>query len=297
MTIAETVPAKPKQVAQRRSEWRRSLSVFLKPRPAKAGIVILASIFIFIAVGPLLVPISPYDTSNMINSAPSLLHPFGTDYRGRDLFAQVAFGSHSTLSIAILAALGADIIGTIVGVFAGYYQKLNGILSATNDTVLAFPALPLLILLLLLFTYTDLFATLLLMLLLWAPISRAIRPQVTSLKNLPYVDAAKMSGMSDARIISRIIVPGIAPISVAYFILNVATSVIVVTALEFLGIGNVNDVTWGSILYWAQQFAFYNGDWWWILAPGLIISFFAIAFALLGFALEEVFNPRLRSRR
>ncbi|MHB8566184.1 MAG: ABC transporter permease [Nitrososphaerales archaeon] len=292
-TTAEVAPHEKRH----RSEWRTSLAVFLKPPPAKAGLVILAAIFLFIVVGPLLVTVSPYHTSNLINSPPSLAHPFGTDYRGRDLFAQVAFGSHSTLTIAVLAALGADILGSIVGVFAGYYQRLNGILSATNDTVLAFPALPLLILLLLLFTYTDFFVTVLLALLLWAPISRAIRPQVTSLKNLPYVDAAKMSGLSDLRIIAKIIIPGIAPISVAYFILNVATSVIIVTALEFLGIGNVNSVTWGSILYWAQQFAFYNGDWWWILAPGLIISFFAISFALLGFALEEVFNPRLRSRR
>ena len=88
--------------------------------------------------------------------------------------------------------------------------------------------------------------------------------------------------------------PEVAPIAIAYFVLTVATGIVLVSALQFLGVGNPDLISWGSMLYWAQQFAFYYGDWWWILAPGLSISLVATGFALIGFSLEEVANPRLR---
>ena len=269
--------------------------MFLRPKAAKAGLIILAVVLAILLVGPFVVKFGPYQTTSALNQAPTLQHPFGTDYRGRDVYSQIIYGAFETLHVSFLAALGAVLLGTVVGVFSGYFGKLSGILTAANETILAFPAVPFLILLLLLFGANDVFVISVLILVLWAPISRALRPQVMSLKGLPYIDAAKMSGMSDVRIVFRTIIPSIAPISLAYFILQSATAVIITTGLQFLGIGNVNIVSWGSVLYWAQQYAFYNHDWWWILAPGIFISLLAISFALIGFALEEVFNPRLRS--
>jgi peptide/nickel transport system permease protein len=101
--------------------------------------------------------------------------------------------------------------------------------------------------------------------------------------------------MSNFQIIARIIIPEIASLAIAYFVLTVAAAIVLVTALQFLGVGNPNIVSWGSMLYWAQQFAFYAGDWWWIIAPGAAISVVAMAFALVGFSIEEVMNPRLRA--
>lgn len=295
MTQTIAVPEEGEQAG--RSQWRTNLRVFLKPKTSKAGLAMLLVIIGIVLIGPMIVHQSPSAYSSAINRPPTLTHPFGTDYLGRDIFAQVTLGSYNTLPIAILAALGSVILGTLVGVFAGYFERLNAGLSATSEIILALPALPLLILLLSLYGSSNSLMTLVLTLVLWPPITRAIRPQVASLKKLPYVDAAKIAGLSDLKVVFRVVLPGIAPISVAYFVLNVATSVIIVTALEFLGLGNVNVASWGSVLYWAQQFAFNYGDWWWVLAPGLIISLFAISFALMGFAVEEVINPRLRSRR
>lgn len=218
-----------------RSEWRHNLHVFLRPKAAKAGLIILAVVLAILLVGPFVVKFGPYQTTSALNQAPTLQHPFGTDYRGRDVYSQIIYGAFETLHVSFLAALGAVLLGTVVGVFSGYFGKLSGILTAANETILAFPAVPFLILLLLLFGANDVFVISVLILVLWAPISRALRPQVMSLKGLPYIDAAKMSGMSDVRIVFRTIIPSIAPISLAYFILQSATAVIITTGLQFFG--------------------------------------------------------------
>ena len=101
--------------------------------------------------------------------------------------------------------------------------------------------------------------------------------------------------MSDFQIIRKIMIPEVTSLAIAYFVLTVSAAVVLVTALQFLGVGNPTEVSWGSMLYWAQQFAFYAGDWWWILAPGVSITLVALAFALIGFSVEEVMNPRLRA--
>lgn len=279
-------------------ENRDLLSKFkyvLKPRASRAGIIMVLAIVLLLAVGPFVIRYSPYAISPSINSAPSLSHPFGTDYRGRDIFSQVVWGAQVSLLVAVIASIGSVILGTFAGIVSGYSEKLESPVSGLSDMVLALPALPFLILLGLLFQPTDALITSILIIVLWAPLSRAIRAQVSSIKKLRYVDAARISGYSSFGIVFRIILPEIIPISMAYVVINTASSIIIVTALEFLGVGNVDIVSWGSILYWAQQFGFYAGDWWWILAPGLVISFFATGLALIGYAVEELSNPRLRS--
>jgi ABC-type dipeptide/oligopeptide/nickel transport system permease subunit len=195
--------------------------------------------------------------------------------------------------VGTAAALGAVLLGLLVGVMAGYYDRLEGILTSTADIVMTFPALSLMLLIGSLYAFSDELAILILILVLWPLAARSIRSQTLTVKKRGYVDAAKMSGMGGLRIIWKIIIPSVAALTFAYFVLNVAGGIILITALEFLGVGNPNNVSWGSMLYWAQQFAFYYGDWWWILAPGLSISVIAMAFALIGFSIEEVTNPRL----
>ena len=134
-----------------------------------------------------------------------------------------------------------------------------------------------------------------LVLVLWAPVARAIRAQTLSVKKLAYVDAGRTSGLKDRHIVTGIIFYEVAPIAVAYFIINISVSLILITALEFLGVGNPLVVSWGSIMYWAQQYAFGERAWWWVIAPGAIISLFCTAFGLIGFSFEEMINPRLRT--
>ncbi|MDA4129204.1 MAG: ABC transporter permease, partial [Thaumarchaeota archaeon] len=243
--------------------------------------------------GSLLSPYSPYQNSPAVDKPPDIAHPFGTDYLGRDLLTEIVWGSYSSLLVAVVAALGAALLGFFAGVFAGYYSKLEGVLSGTADSILTFPIIPLMILIGVLFIATDELIALLLIAFLWAPVTRAVRAQVASMKRLSYVDAERTSGLGDLSIVMRVLVPEVGAIGVAYFVLNVVFSIAIATALEFLGIGNPNVVSLGSILYWAQQYGFTAGAWWWILAPGLLISLFALGFALIGFSLEEIMNPRL----
>jgi peptide/nickel transport system permease protein len=238
---------------------------------------------------------SPYTPSNSLYAPPSLNHILGTDYEGHDLFSQLVWGSIPSLFVGIAGALGSVILGLVVGVLSGYYGKLGIGLGFATDTVMAFPTIPLLILVASLFLPTDVLLIFLLALVMWPVVARAIRAQVSAVKKLPYVDAARVSGMRDRAIITNVIIPEVGAIAIAYFIINVALAIILTTALEFLGVGNPTVVSWGSILYWAQQYAFFTHSWWWVVAPGFLISLVSTGFALVGFSIEEVLNPRLRT--
>ena len=149
--------------------------------------------------------------------------------------------------------------GFVVGVLGGYYKRLEWVLSASTDAILSIPSLPLLILIGIIFVVTNQLIIGGLMLVLWPPAARAVRSQVASIKKLPYVDAARTSGYSDWRIIWQVIVPKVGSIAMAYFVLLVSVSIVLVTALEFIGVGNPQIVSWGSILYFAQQYGFFSG--------------------------------------
>lgn len=264
-------------------------------RSAKVGVGILVAYLLFVIVGTFLTPYSPSASTITRDSPPSLAHPFGTDFDGHDLLSQVVFGAYPSLFVGLGAALGAVLIGVLIGVIGGYFGKLEAPLSGITDVILTFPPLPLMILIGSIYPATDLMIMGVLIVVLWPVIARAIRAQVLSLKQRPFVETARVSGMSDFELIWKVIIPEIVPLAIAYFVLTVASAIVFVTALQFLGVGNPNEISWGSTLYWAQQFAFYSGDWWWILAPGLSVTLVATAFALIGFSTEEVMNPRLRT--
>jgi peptide/nickel transport system permease protein len=275
---------------------RRSFLIgLLRKRSAKVGFVILVAYAVVIIIAPLLVPYSAYKASGPPNSPPSASHPFGTEFLGRDVFSQTVSGAYVSIPIGIATATGAVLIGFLVGILAGYFDKLEGILISAADIIIVFPALPLMVLLGSIFPPNDEIITLIMVVVLWPPIARSIRSQVLSVRKRPFVDAAKTSGMSNLRVIWRVIIPEVASIAFAYFVLTVASSIVLVSALQFLGIGNPEIVSWGSMLYFAQQFGFYAGDWWWIMAPGLSITVVAVSLALIGFSFEELMNPRLRA--
>jgi peptide/nickel transport system permease protein len=259
------------------------------------GFALILAELVMVLVGPFFIRYSPYAIAGTPNSPPSFSYPFGTDYLGHDILAQVIYGAYPSLLVGLAAALGATLFGFIVGVLGGYFRKLEWVFSASTDSILSIPALPLLILIGIIFPVSNLLIVGGLMLVLWAPAARAVRSQVASVKKLPYVDAAKTSGFSDWAIVWRVIVPKVASIAQAYFVLLVSVSIVLATALEFIGVGNPQVVSWGSILFFAQQYGFFYGDWWWVLAPGLSITVVAAGFALIGFSFEEILNPRLRT--
>ena len=170
--------------------------------------------------------------------------------------------------MALLSAFATTVIGFLIGAFAGFFSRPNAILGGATDVVMAVPALPAMVLIGLAFTPSNLLIALLLTAFLWPPLARGIRSQVMSVKRLAYVDSARIAGLSEIKVLWKVILPEVAPIGMAYFIVTISLGVVIATALEFVGIGSALDVTWGSILYWAQGYAFALGDWWWILGPG-----------------------------
>jgi len=262
---------------------------------AKIGILIIACVLGFLFSAVLFGHHSPQAIVGPADAPPSLKYPFGTDYLGHDLLSQVAFGAFPTLFIGLVAALGGTSIGFLAGLYGGYYQRLQPVISGAIDVVLSFPSIVLLILIASLFLASNNLIAISLVLILWATVARGVRAQVASLKNLPYVDAARTSGMSEWRVVNRVIAPAVAPIAVSYFVLTVSIGIVIATSVEWIGLGNVTEVSWGSILYYAQTYAFIRGDWWWVVEPGLMLALVAIGFALIGFAIEEELNPRLRT--
>jgi peptide/nickel transport system permease protein len=273
---------------------RGAYSNLLRSRSAKVGFAIIVAIFLGVLLGPFLIPYNPTVITGAPNSPPTLQHPFGTDFLGHDLLSQVVYGAYPSLLVGIVAAVGGVVVGFFFGSLAGYYEKVGLFFAGATDIIMSLPSLVVLILLGILFVVTNAFLIGALVLVLWAPIARAVRAQVASIKRMPFVDSARVSGLSDWQILWTIIVPKVVSVVIAYFVFSVSVAIILVTALEFLGIGNPEIVSWGSIIFFAQQYGFYNGDWWWVLAPGLAIAFVATGFALIGFSFEELSNPRLR---
>ena len=260
-----------------------------------AGLVIVSGFVLLIVFGRYLVPYGPYATSAEAESPPSLAHLLGTDYQGKDILSELLWGAIPSVSIGVASSLGAVLIGLVVGSLAGYFQRLEGLLTGMTDVMIMFPAVPLIVLIgAIRYPSTIEFAALL-ALILWPPIARSIRSQVLSVREMPFIEVARVSGMSDFEILSKLIVRSVASLSFAYFVLTAAAGIVLVTGLEYVGVGNPDVVSWGSMVYWAQQFGFYAGAWWWIIAPGIAISLLTTGFALIGFSMEETFNPRLRS--
>ena len=272
------------------------MSAILRGRASRIGAAMVVGLLALVLGVSILSPYPSQATTGPANSPPSLSHPFGTTYLGQDVMTQLAWGSFSSLFVGFFAALIASLLGFLVGILSGYYGRLGVVLGAATDIILTLPNIVVLLIIGSFFNLTDAWLMVALAVFLWPSVARGIRAQVQSLVNRSYVDASRTSGMSYWQIILRTLTPKVGAIGVAYFVFNVALSIVIVTALQFLGVGNPGAVSWGSMLYFAQQYGIYLGDWWWVLAPGLAITIFATGFALVGFSLEEIMNPRLRMK-
>lgn len=212
-----------------------SSSRLLRTKSSRVGVSIILAFVILIIIGPFLTPYAPTQTSSSKNSPPSFAHPFGTDYLGHDVLSQVIYGAYPSMIIGVLGATGSVLVGLTVGVMAGYFRKLEGVLTGTADVVLTFPPLPLMILLGSLYPATTSLIILILIIVLWPVSARSIRSQVLSIKERPYVRSAKTSGMGDLEIVRRVIIPEVASLAIAYFVLTVAAAIVLVTDSPVFG--------------------------------------------------------------
>lgn len=225
---------------------------------------------------------------------------FGTDDAGHDIYTQVLYGSRLSLEVGLVATGLGISLGLLIGLLAGYLGKIvDEILMRTADMLLVIPFLPLLIVLVATIGPNLLYIILLIGFFSWMGFARIIRSQVLSLRERPFVEAAKASGAGTGYITARHIFPNIVSLTYVNLALTVPASIVTEAALSFLGLSDPTVITWGSMLGHAQEVGatVANLSWWWIIPPGLSIALISLSFILLGYAMDELFNPRLRRRR
>ena len=278
-------------------------SIYRKNLLGKIGLVLLIffalmalSSFIPPKIDPMYEPMAGVDPEISKATAPSMRHWLGTDFIGRDLFSQLLVGARIAFLVGISAAFMSVFLGTAIGMIAGYAGRFTDtILMRLADIIMVMPSLLVLLMLSALFSKLSIwFIVLFIALFRWPGVSRVIRAQTLSLKHRPFIEAAKVAGASHLRIIFRHIMPNVLPLSFLYMTFQVTSAIIIEAALAFLGFGDPSTVSWGMMLQWVWKTGHMFKAPYWLLPPGICISLITLSFYMLGRAMDEVLDPRLR---
>lgn len=296
--MATTVPTSASGLKRFRFPWRPAGSA--GQLLGRVGVVIL-DLFILVAVfAPLLAPYDPRAQTGLPYQSPSGSHLLGTNDIGQDILSELIFGARVSLAIGFLAALLAIVVGTLVGVVSGYFGGLaDTLLMRFVDITLALPFLPLLIVLAVFLGRNINTTVLVISVVIWARPARILRSQVLSARERGFVQAARSMGGRPAHLLRRHVLPAVSPLVIAQFVRAANIAILLEASLSFLGLGDVTAKSWGTTLYYASaRGAFLTRAWlWWVLPTGLAISLVVVAFAFIGYSLEERADPRLRATR
>ena len=298
--MTEAVAIAPRQRSSHaRDVWRR----FRKHRGAMIGAVILGAILLAVVAGPWLWHLDPTAISMRLrNRGPSLDHPLGTDHLGRDMLARLIAGGRVSLTVGFTAMGLSLVLGTLVGVCAGFLRGLDGILMRLTDLFLALPLLPLLLVMSMLFreplsqslgAETGIFLLIVAAIggTSWMHTARLVRGEVLTLKEREFVLAARSVGTRDGKMILRHILPMCVPSVIVRVTLNMAGVILTAAGLGFLGLGAQPPAPeWGSMAATGREFMLDSP--WVIAAPGIAIAAVSLAFNLMGDALRDVLDPR-----
>jgi peptide/nickel transport system permease protein len=269
-------------------------------RKALAGLILLV-IFLFLAAFPGLVAHdSPTAEIYPKSAAPSGAHLFGTTSYGQDVFSQWVFSTRESLFIAVSVGVFATLLSVLIGVWAAYRGGFtDGVLSLFTDIFLVIPAFPLIVIIA---AYSKNGGNAIIIAVLvvtgWSYGARQLRSQALSLRNRDFLVAAKVRGERRWRIVVFEILPTMTSLIVANFLGAAVYAVLAAAGLQFIGLGNPDSQSWGTMLFWAQNNeALQAGSPLWAIAPGLGIALLGGAFALLNYAFDEISNPALRPVR
>ncbi len=266
----------------------------------RIGAATLALFVVAAVFAPVLAPYDPTLRTAQPFESPSLAHPLGANDVGQDILSELIFASRLSLTVGIVTACLATVLGVTVGVVSGYLRgPVDGVLMRGVDVILSLPFLPLMILLAAFLGQNTTNLILVIGLLIWARPARLLRSQVLSVRESGHVQAARAMGATHGYIMVRHILPRITPLVAAQFVRTANVSIMLEASLAFLGLSDPFQKSWGAILFYAKaRSAFLADAWlWWVLPPGLCIAAVVVSFAFLGYALEERVDPRLRSTR
>ncbi|HEX4215131.1 MAG TPA: ABC transporter permease [Candidatus Dormibacteraeota bacterium] len=279
--------------------WLRWLQLMLRNRKALFGVVILALFGVIALLAPVIRPGNPTAFVAASSLSPSWAHPLGTTGNGQDDLQQLLWGARVSLSVAFLVGTITTLIATLVGIAAAYLGGTgDAVLSLLMNVFLLIPGLPLIITLALFLPPGAVTIVLVLAFTGWAWPARILRAQALSLRQRDFVAAAVVSGEPGWRVMVGEMLPNIWSIVVANFMGSTVYAIGAEAALEFIGLGDVHQVTWGTMLYWAENFGdLEQGAWWTFVPPGLAIALVAFGLIMCNYAMDEITNPRLRSIR
>jgi peptide/nickel transport system permease protein len=269
--------------------WRR----FRRNHMAVIGLVLLAlTVAMALAAGGV-APGGPFEIIGARLQAPSFAHPLGTDHLGRDVLAGVLYGARTSYLVGILSVVMSVSIGVVVGSIAGFYGGwIDDVLMRVTEIFQVMPRFFLALFVVAIFGANIWGIIFVIGILNWAEIARLLRAEFFAVKERPFVTAARAFGSSDWQIIVREILPNaVTPIIVAGS-LQVASSVLLEAALSFLGVGDPNVMSWGTMLHTAQEFLRYA--WWTATFPGVAICLMTLGIALISDGLNDALNPRLK---
>jgi peptide/nickel transport system permease protein len=278
-------------------------SIYRTSKPGLLGLAILLFFILTAVFAPYISPYNPYTRVDRPLRPPSSSYLLGTNDIGQDIFSELIYGTRVSLTIGFMAALFTVVIGTLVGVVAGFLGgSVDEVLMRFTDVIMILPNIPLLILLMVIFGKASFFIMILsLSITGWTGTARMVRSSTLSIKERTYVEASKAIGAGEGHIILKHILPNVSPLIMATMIYQVAGAMMSEAGLAFLGFGDPGHKSWGMVLHYAQTSGGWYANqgypaWWWIIPPGILIALTVASLVLIGQTFEEIINPRLRGR-
>lgn len=301
-SVLEERLSKNQRIALRlyRERLESAMRTFVRNRAALLGLFVLVAVVVLAVFAPAIAPYDPHETLKNEQGAPAILeppsaeHPMGTNHLGRDVFSQWVYGSRVSLIVGFFSGLAVLLVGTSVGLFAGYYKGTVDLgLMRIVDVLYGIPALPLVLLIAMFFGNSVWNIVIAMALVLWRTMARLVRSQTLSLAEQPFVKAARAAGASDLRIIYVHIAPNLVPLMLVEGTFVMGAAILIEAGLSFLGLGAANMISWGTMLQLTFTTGAIRSAWWWVLPPGLSITLLVVGFFYISRGIEDITNPVL----
>lgn len=290
----------PKEIKITNSKARDTWETIRTNRMAMIGLITLVFFVVVALFGPLIWPFDPaaYGQMSDVMQPPSGQHWLGTDDMGRDVFANLVVGARVSLLIGAVATLISMLVGTLIGIAAGYFGgTVDMLLMRLTDFFLVIPWLPLMMVLAAILGTSIWNIIFVIGITGWAGTARVVRAQTLSVKERQFVERTVSLGAGNWHIMLRHVLPNVFPLVFANTVLVASAAITSETTLSFLGLGDTMTSSWGMMLHYAFECGATGlGAWWYYLPPGLCVIAVVLAFTLLGYAFDEIMNPKLKER-
>lgn len=277
---------------------RAAFDIVLRNKKAAIGLAIVLAYVAIAVLAPVITSHAPLQRVARPHDAPSLDHLFGATRMGRDVFTQVVWGTRTSLLVGVLAGLIVTVIGVALGITAGYLGGwIDEVINFLTNIALVIPQLPLLLVIAAFVGQASpMVIALIIGLTSWAWGARVTRAQTMTLRQREFIRASELAGEPVWRMIAIELFPNLLSIIGFNFIGSVIYTIITEATLEFLGLGDPNAVSWGTMLYNAQtSSAIMTGAWWEVAAPAAAVAVIGVGLSLINFGIDEISNPRLRT--